>query len=125
MASTKKTAIHFRSNKDGKATDAELTTSHYDDKDRVKRALQRLGLFLLLAVVTAFIPLAHFVLVPASLIAAFYLAYEAYKAKAINEFAEGECPTCGEQIKVKFEPKDLVPKWTYCPSCNESLHIDN
>ena len=125
MASTKTTAIHFRSNNDEKSTDAQLYTTHYDDKDRLKRALQRLGLFLLAAAVTAPIPLAHFLLVPACLFAAFFLSYEAYKAKAIIERAEGQCPTCDEQIKVKFETKDLLPKWTYCPSCNSSLHVDN
>jgi len=125
MAITKTTAIHFRSNNTEKTNDAELTTTHYDDKDRLKRASQRFALFLALAVVTAFIPLAHFVLVPGCLIAAFYLGWEAYKTPQINEYAKGECPTCDTQITVKFEAKDVLPKWTYCPNCEKSLQVIN
>ena len=125
MAITKTTSIHFRSNNNEKSNDAVLTTAHYDDKDRLKRALQRFILFLLIAAFSVLIPLAHFLLVPAALFAAFYLGWEAYKTARINEHAKGICPTCEEQITVKFETKDVVPKWTYCPGCGNSLHVDN
>ena len=31
----------------------------------------------------------------------------------------------GDEKQIKLEPKDTLPKWTYCPSCNKSIQIDN
>ena len=46
-----------------------------------------------------------------------------YRVKEIMDKATGVCPQCRESIEVKMEPKEALPKWTYCPKCNNSLHI--
>ena len=125
MASTKLQAIHFRSNNNEKSTDAELQITQYNDQDRLKRALLKLGLFWLLAVGSIPIIFAHWVLVPGFFIAGPFMAIAAYKTSEVRDHARGVCPTCEEQIQVKFDTNDVVPRWTYCPKCNKSLHIDN
>ena len=125
MPQTKTTAIYFRNNDGTKSTDATLHTIHYDQKDCLKRALQRLGLFWLLAVGSVFLIIVHWVLVPGFFIAGPIVAVMTYKTKQAAEKCTGPCPSCNEEISVKMEPKDTLPKWTYCPSCNNPLHIEH
>ncbi len=110
-------------NNDGKATVGQMQTTWFDQGDRLKRALQRLGFFWLLAGVTLFIPIAHFVLVPGFLIAGPVISYLTYQMCWMRDHINGYCPTCNEQITIKLESKDELPKWTYCPACNTPLHI--
>lgn len=125
MPQTQTTAIHFLNNDGSKSNAATLHTIHYDQTDCLKRALMRLGLFWLLSIVSIFIIIAHWVLVPGFFIAGPVVAVMTYKTKQAAEKCTGQCPSCDEQITVKMEAKDTLPKWTYCPSCNNPLHIDH
>lgn len=80
-------------------------------------------MFWAMAGVTLFIPLAHFVLVPGFLIAGPVVAVMVYRSEQARDHAEGRCPLCGEEITIKLEAKDEIPKWTYCPACNAALQI--
>jgi hypothetical protein len=124
MPQTETTAIHFLNNDGSKSSDATLHTIHYDQKDCFTRALMRLGLFWLLAFVSVFLIIAHWVLVPGFFIAGPIVAVMTYKTKQAVEKCTGPCPSCSEQITIKMEAKDTLPKWTYCPSCSSPLHID-
>jgi hypothetical protein len=108
---------------DGNHQPGQLQTTRYDQGDRVKRALQRLGFFWLLAGITLFIPIAHFVLVPGFLIAGPVMAYLTYRTEAVRNHTTGTCPVCGEAVTLAMDAKDNLPKWTYCPSCNAPLQI--
>lgn len=123
MPQTKTQAIHFHNNDGSKSQPATLDIIHYDQKDCMKRALMRLGLFWLLSIGSIPIIIAHWVLVPGFFIAGPIMAVLVYKTKQMTDSAKGTCPSCEEPITVKMEPKDRLPKWTYCPSCNNSLHI--
>ena len=122
MSSTEITPIQFKDN-DGKTADGRLNTIRYDSAERVRRALLRLALLWVLAGVSLFIPLAHFVLVPGFLIAGPVVAVMVYRSEWARESAEGKCPVCGEEITIKLEARDEIPKWTYCPACNAALQI--
>ena len=122
MPSTGITQIQLRDN-DGKTTDGKLYTTLYDSGDRIQRALLRLALLWALAGLSLFIPLAHFVLVPGFLIAGPVAAVMVYRSTQARDRAEGRCPVCGEEISIKLEAKDEIPKWTYCPACNAALQI--
>jgi len=103
---------------------ARLQITHYDQTDRVKRTLQRLGFFWLLAGITLFIPIAHFVLVPGFLIAGPVMAYLTYQTREVRNHTTGTCPACGAaDITLPMEAKDTLPKWSYCPDCNAPLQI--
>lgn len=123
MSQTEIQAIQFHNNDGSKSHAATLDIIHYDQKDCMKRALMRLGLFWLLSIGSVPIIIAHWVLVPGFFIAGPIMAVIAYKTKQVVDSAKGTCPSCAESIAVKMEAKDTLPKWTYCPSCNNPLHI--
>ena len=123
MAQTKIDSVVFKNSSGDKSTEATLHTIVFDKKDSMWRALKRLGLFWLLAIASLPIIGAHWILVPGFLIAGPIAALMRYKTKEAVEKAAGVCPECHESIEVKMEPNDLLPKWTYCPLCNQSLHI--
>lgn len=108
---------------DGDRQAGSLQTTRYDQGDRLKRALQRLAFFWLLAGITLFIPIAHFVLVPGFLIAGPVVAYLTYQTEAVRNHTSGTCPACGKEITLAMDAKDTLPKWTYCPDCNAPLQI--
>ncbi|NOX77266.1 MAG: hypothetical protein GXP17_11785 [Gammaproteobacteria bacterium] len=122
MASIDLSAITL-TGKDSNSTPGTLQTTRFDQSDRLKRALQRLGFFWLLAGITIFIPLAHFVLVPGFFIAGPVIAYMTYQTHWVRNHAAGVCPTCQQEIQLSLDARDQLPKWTYCPTCNAPLHL--
>lgn len=122
MPSIETTPVQLGDN-DGKTAAGELYTSHYGPGERSRRALLRLALLWVLAGVSLFIPLAHFVLVPGFLIAGPVLAVMVYRSERARERVEGRCPACGEEITIKLEARDTLPKWVYCPDCTAALQI--
>ena len=118
-------AVTFKSSNSESSLNAELQMTFYDDKDRLKRALTRLGLFWLLAVGSIPIIFAHWVLVPGFFIAGPIAAMMVYRIDRAVDHASGQCPNCSKRITIKLEPKDTLPKWAYCPSCNNSIQIDH
>jgi len=125
MPSDKTQAIYFRGNGDETSTDAELCVTQYNEKDRLKRAFTRLGLFWLLALGSVPIIFAHWVLVPGFFIAGPIAAIMVYRIKEASDCARGRCPSCHELVEIALEPKDHIPLWTYCPQCKQSIHLDH
>lgn len=122
MSSTDTTNVQFQDN-EGNTRPGSVQATLYETRDRILRAAVRLVGFWAAAVLSAFIPLAHFVLVPAFLIAGIVMAISAYRTdRALNQ-AQGECPVCQEQITIPLEANDQLPKWTYCPACNAPLQV--
>ena len=93
MPSVRIDPIQFRDSAGAQSTDAEMHVTEFTDADCFKRALIRFTLLWLLAFVTLFIPLAHFVLVPGFLIAGPVVAILAYRMKESKEHASGICPS--------------------------------
>lgn len=124
MEQTNIEVVVFKNSNGDKSTDAQLHTTVFDSKARTLRALKRLGLFWLLALASLPIIGAHWILVPGFFIAGPVAAIMAYNTKEMLDKASGVCPECRESIEVKMEPKEELPKWTYCPKCNKSLHIN-
>lgn len=122
MASIENTTICFKGN-DAKATVAELQTTLYDARDRLRRALLKLGLFWFLSIASLPIIFAHWVLVPGFFLAGPWMAWRTYHMTQARNHATGRCPGCDTEVKIKLEPNDELPKWTYCPACNEPLQI--
>jgi len=115
--------VQFRANNGETVNEATLCSLEFDQGELTKRALTRLGLCWLASIGSLPIIFAHWVLVPGFFIAGPVMAMTAYKMKTIPDHAEGVCPSCQENISIKFEPKESLPKWTYCPSCNNSIQI--
>jgi len=123
MPSTETTTILLCNNDGDKSTEGTLSTLNFDQTELTKRALTRLGLCWLASLGSLPIIFAHWVLVPGFFIAGPFMAVAAYKMKSLPDRVEGQCPVCDTAITIKLEPKDQFPKWTYCPSCKNSLHL--
>lgn len=122
MPSIENTAVGIKGN-DGSTTSGVLHTTHYEQSDCLKRALMKLGLFWLLALGSIPIIFAHWVLVPGFFIAGPWMAYRTYQIKFDHLDVQGQCPVCKENVEIKMESNDELPKWTYCPRCNNPLQL--
>ncbi len=110
-------------NSEGKETSGSLRLRVYGPRERMKRAMKALGICWGLAVVTVFIPIAHFVLVPGFFIAGPVTAFLRYRVTETMDSVTGHCPTCGEEVTIPLEASDQLPKWTYCPVNNDPVQL--
>ena len=122
MPTIENTQVCIKGN-DGQVSSGSLQTTHYDHNECVKRGLMKLGLFWLLALGSLPIIFAHWVLVPGFFIAGPWMGYRTFQAKYTRNDVRGDCPVCQEEVEIKMEARDELPKWTYCPSCNNPLQI--
>ncbi len=120
---TKQTRPVRISNSRDQQTEGLLHYFTYAKNERLARAGKLLGIFWGLAVVTLFIPLAHFLLVPGFLIAGPIMAFVRYRVDESMEKVSGECPTCHEEVDIPLEVGDKLPKWTYCSPHHDSVRI--
>ena len=100
-----------------------LYSQAFSNAERVQRALKMLAILWALALVTVFIPIAHFVLVPTFLLAGPIVAFRRYGMKSALEKVGAVCPACSQKIIIPLEPTDQLPKRTYCPACNKPLRL--
>ncbi len=91
--------------------------------DRTKRAVTMWVACWVIAGITVFIPLAHFFLVPAFLIAGPVMFFQRIKQEDEKDKVTGTCPRCSEDINIKLEATDALPKWVYCPQCDGALEL--
>ena len=122
MPTIENTSVHIKGN-DGQVTSGSLQTSHYDHSECVKRGLLKLCLFWLLALASIPIIFAHWVLVPGFLFAGPWMAYRTFQVKYTRNHVRGSCPVCQEDVEIKLEARDELPKWTYCPRCSNPIQI--
>jgi hypothetical protein len=102
---------------------AILHITHYDARERLRRALLKLGLFWGLALASLPIIIAHWVLVPGFFLAGPWMAWRTYHVVQVRNHVTGACPACNAEVKVRLESDDVLPKWSYCPACNVPLQI--
>ncbi|HED39331.1 MAG TPA: hypothetical protein ENJ13_02750 [Chromatiales bacterium] len=110
-------------NADNGSTIGQLHITTYSQKERTARAIKMLALMWGLAIITLFIPLAHFVLVPGFLIAGPVIAYKRYQMAQHPSKADGECPTCKQPLSIHLEPSDTLPMWSYCSANNDPVQL--
>lgn len=122
MSRTDTRDIQLQDN-EGNTKPGNVESTLFDSADRLKRAVVRLFAFWAAAFVAIFIPLAHFVLVPAFLITGIVMAIGAYRTQQAMNGAQGVCPVCQDDINIVLEASDQLPKWTYCPDCNAPLQL--
>jgi len=100
-----------------------LKGKHFTSSQRYKRAGLVWGIMWLLAAASAFIPLAHFLLVPVFVIAGPVLGYQRYKQETISEAIEGKCPACRQEFRLLLDQQTTLPHRDVCPHCDKHIHI--
>ena len=107
----------------GTPTTATLTIQSFDRPERMRRALKGLGKFWAFAVGSVFIPVAHFLLVPAFAVFGAYTFFERLGARQIVTTAEGTCPDCGRTQQLETGGRWRLPRDVACRYCQRSLRI--
>jgi hypothetical protein len=95
----------------------------YTRRERTTRAAKVWSLSWLGAIITIFIPIAHFFLVPACLIAGPVLAYQRYRGEEVPDHVSGDCPAHQQAFTLALDTNSHLPLWTYCPQCRAPLQF--
>ncbi len=122
MAAKQELVIEIQDDNNNTA-DGTLYFTAYNPADRTTRAITALVVCWVIAAVTVFIPIAHFVLVPAFFIAGPIVAFSRFRQQDSKEKVEGTCPRHNGPITVPMENTDTLPKWTYCPECDGAIQF--
>lgn len=108
----------------GIAEEGTLHRIRFNSSDRVLNAAKVLGVFWLIALITVFIPIAHFILVPSFFIAGPIMAFLRYRATSACKKITTRCPSCNKDVEIALEANVRLPMYTYCPACDAGLKIE-
>lgn len=100
----------------------EIFVQYLDSRQRLLRSLKVMGLIWGLALVSIFIPLAHFVLVPSFLIAGPIVARQIYQQEKIVLGGKGLCPKCHQDFQI-VKGELTFPLTDVCGKCFENVEI--
>ena len=107
----------------GQPTSGSVTIRAFDRHERVRRALAGLGKWWGVAVLSVFIPVAHFVLVPSFLA---YGAWQFFQRLGTVELviaARGTCPDCGAEQALDLAARWRAPQPVTCRLCHRGLQL--
>lgn len=122
--SVAETQIVYLKPGEGVPAEGTLHRVRFNSADRLLNAGKVLGLFWLGALVTVFIPIAHFVLVPSLALAGPIMAFLRYRSTVANKNITACCPKCNKDIEIRLEANAKLPLYTYCPACDASLKVE-
>lgn len=118
----KKTSAVELISPDGKKASGEVTTEHWEAKERSKRALKIWGICWGIALFCVIIPILHFFLVPSFLLAGPIAAFFVYQQSDAVLGGKSTCPHCGKP----FEVARMKIKWPLddiCANCHSAVKI--
>jgi hypothetical protein len=99
------------------------TVITYDRPARWRRALQALGKWWGIALLSVFIPVAHFVLVPAFFLFGLFQFSQRLGAVEVPREARGTCPDCGAEQPLELAARWQVPQLVTCRQCHRGLRL--
>jgi hypothetical protein len=106
----------------GTPTPATLVLATFDRKARLRRALKGLAGFWGAMVVSVFIPVAHFVLVPSFFFIGIWQFFRRLRQSEQLRGAHGRCPDCGTEQDYELGSARL-PQSVTCGSCHRGLTL--
>ena len=109
--------------RDGITSPGKVFIQTWIRAERLKRSLKFLGYSWLFAVLSVFLPIAHFILVPGFLLAGPIAAYFVYHQESVVLGGESLCPKCGKSFAIVRGPN----KWPwedYCSGCQAPFKIE-
>ena len=107
----------------GAPTAARLLVVTFDASQRMRRAVQALAGFWGAMVVSVFIPIAHFVLVPAFFGIGIWQFVRRLRCHQVVRGAHGTCPDCGTEQDFELSSGPRVPQAVQCRACHRGLTL--
>jgi hypothetical protein len=95
-------------------SEGTVSLQSWEKKERTARAFKALGFTWIGAIVAVFLPLLHFVLVPALLVAGPLLFFWVAGREQVILGGKGTCPDCGKEFEIVRSPV----KWPLTDLCN-------
>lgn len=109
----------------GSPTAASLIIVTFDRARRLRRALTSLLALWGAMVVSVFIPIAHFVLVPSLFVASLFQFVRRLKAHALVRGVHGACPDCGAEQDFEVGSSLALPQSIECRACHRGLTLSS
>jgi hypothetical protein len=106
----------------GEPTPARLLVATFNRPARTRRALKGLGGFWGAMVVSIFIPIAHFVLVPTFFFVGIWQFLRRLRTRELVKGAHGRCPDCGAEQDFELLSRRL-PQSVTCGTCHRGLTL--
>jgi len=107
----------------GTPTPATLVVARFDRPQRVRRAAAGLAGFWGAMVASAFIPVAHFVLVPSFFGVGIWQFFRRLGRRELVRGAHAACPDCGAEQDFELAAGLRFPQGVRCGSCHRGLTI--
>lgn len=115
--------IALKSEKFGQTSEGFALRRNFTTEERVKRAAKALGILWLVAFLTVFIPVLHFILPPIFILLGITFGVITYLERGLVLSGEIPCPNCKKAIPFPEETESW-PHAKRCPSCHCDLIID-
>ena len=107
----------------GAPTSGTVTIREFNRDERVRRALAGLGKWWGVAIVSVFIPVAHFVLVPSFLAYGGWQFFQRLGTVELATDAHGTCPDCGTEQALDLAARWRAPQPVTCRQCHRGLQL--
>ncbi len=107
----------------GAPTPAVLLVTRFDRGQRTRRAVKALGGFWGAMVVSVFIPIAHFLLVPSFFGIGIYQCLRRLRVQEQVRGVHGACPDCGVEQDFELGSRAAFPQSVQCRSCHRGLTL--
>ncbi len=101
----------------------EVRIARWTGSARLVRAMKTLGVLWGLGVVSVLVPVAHFLLVPAFLLAGPIAAFMRWRQETSVLGGQGTCPACSANMALEASA-DAWPLFRICDTCRASVRIE-
>jgi len=102
---------------------AEVYVRHWTQKEKALRTIKSFTVWLMIAIISVFIPILHFILVPIFLLACLIFTFSAYSKSSIVVGGLGTCPYCNKPFDVA-SADNRWPLSDVCSSCHRHVQIE-
>ena len=120
MKNISKTSVLIKSNQNQSQGFVEI--QYFNTKERLKRALKWFSICFAAALISLFIPLAHFVLVPTFLLSSFIVPFYIYSIESLVIGGKGSCPKCKSDLSIE-KGFNKWPLQDLCIHCKSNVEI--
>jgi len=110
------------SSDENKTSTGKVRVQNFSQKQRALRALKIFGLCWGAGLAAVFLPLVHFVLVPALILAGLVVPGFIYFKESLILGGEGTCPKCQAPLKIEKSANEW-PLSDQCTQCRSAIRI--